>query len=157
MSLKEDFKKALKDIDVIGSWGYERYGFQNAEGWPNAIDFGKEEYDYYLAHPEDPEFENFEKNLSFDDFIEKTFGHECYEPGDTEELDCENVDFVKFNVSDTKIELELRIGGDWQWPHLIRITFENNKLSVEDLGISPRGLKASYDLEKEFLKYIDVN
>ncbi len=155
MDLKESFKKALKDIEVIGDWGYERYGFQNVEGWPT-IDFVKEDYDNYLAHPDDEDYENFKKGLSFDDFIEATVGHETYEPGDKEELDCENVGFTKFEVSDNKIELGLYVGGDWQPPYLIKITFENNKLLAENLGRAPIGTETSYDLEKEFLRYIGL-
>jgi hypothetical protein len=153
MSLKEDFKKALTDAGVIGDWGYERYGFQNVEGWPE-IDFVKEDYENYQKHPEEYDF--IKEGVSFDDFIEATVGHEMYEPGDKEELDCENVGFIKFEVSDNKIELGLHVGGDWQPPYLIKITFENNKLSAENLGRAPSDTKISYDLEKEFLSYIGL-
>lgn len=153
MSLKEDFKKALTDAGVIGDWGYERYGFQNVEGWPE-IDFVKEDYENYQKHPEEYDF--IKEGVSFDDFIEATVGHEMYEPGDKEELDCENVGFIKFEVSDNKIELSLHVGGDWQPPYLIKITFENNKLSAENLGRAPNDTKISYDLEKEFLSYIGL-
>lgn len=153
MSLKEDFKKALTDAGVIGDWGYERYGFQNVEGWPE-IDFVKEDYENYQKHPEEYDF--IKEGVSFDDFIEATVGHEMYEPGDKEELDCENVGFTKFEVSDDKIELGLHVGGDWQPPYLIKITFENNKLSAENLRRAPSDTKISYDLEKEFLSYIGL-
>ena len=153
MSLKEDFKKALTDAGVIGDWGYERYGFQNVEGWPE-IDFVKEDYENYQKHPEEYDF--IKEGVSFDDFIEATVGHEMYEPGDKEELDCENVGFTKFEVSDGKIELGLHVGGDWQPPYLIKITFENNKLSAENLGRAPSDTKISYDFEKEFLSYIGL-
>lgn len=153
MSLKEDFKKALTDAEVIGDWGYERYGFQNVEGWPE-IDFVKEDYENYQKHPEEYDF--IKEGVSFDDFIEATVGHEMYEPGDKEQLDCENVGFIKFEVSDDKIELGLHVGGDWQPPYLIKITFENNKLSAENLGRAPSDTKISYDLEKEFLSYIGL-
>ena len=153
MGLKEDFKKALTDAGVIGDWGYERYGFQNVEGWPE-IDFIKEDYENYQKHPEEYDF--IKEGVSFDDFIEATVGHEMYEPGDKEELDCENVGFTKFEVSDDKIEFGLHVGGDWQPPYLIKITFENNKLSAENLGRAPNDTKISYDLEKEFLSYIGL-
>ena len=41
-------------------------------------------------------------------------------------------------------------------PHIIKITFENNKLSAENLGRAPSDTKISYDLEKEFLSYIGL-
>lgn len=153
MSLKEDFKKALTDVGVIDYGDYDRYGFGHIEGWPE-IDFVKEDYENYQKHPEEYDF--IEEGASFDDFIEATVGHEMYEPGDKEELDCENVGFTKFEVSDNKIELVLHVCGDWQPPYLIRITFENNKLSAENLGRAPEDTKTSYDLEKEFLNYIDL-
>jgi hypothetical protein len=158
MSLKEDFKKALKDVGVIDTYDnnksdFDRYGFQNIQNWP-VLDFVKEDYENYQKHPE--EYNYIESGLSFDDFIEATVGHNAYDPGDMEELDCENVYFMDFKVSDSSVVLEIEVGGDWQYPHLIKIIFENNKLLVENLGRSPRTTSAPDGFEKAFLKYIDI-
>lgn len=153
MDLKEDFKKALKGVGIINDYGYERYGFQNVEGWPE-LDFVKEDYENYQKHPE--EYDYIEKDVSFDDFIDATIGHDMYEPGDTEEIDCENLIFTKFEILNDKIELVLYVGGDWQPPHLVKVTFENNKLSAENLGLAPKNTEVPEDLEKEFLKYIEI-
>ena len=51
MGLKEDLKKALKEVGVIDYDDFERYGFMNIENWPE-VDFVKEDYENYQKHPE---------------------------------------------------------------------------------------------------------
>ena len=55
-----------------------------------------------------------------------------FEEGESfdESLDTENVEIVSF--SDTT--LEIVCGGDWQEPHRVLITFEDNELDVKVLG-----------------------
>jgi len=153
MGLKEDLKKALKEVGVIDYDDFERYGFMNIENWPE-VDFVKEDYENYQKHPEKYNF--IKEGASFDDFIEATVGHEMYEPGMKEGIDCENFGFIKFEASDNKIELEVYAAGDWQPPHIVKVTFENNKLSAEDLGRADGTKETSDEVEEKFLDYIGL-
>jgi len=85
---------------------------------PYVTEIGEKEFEPYclvnlpnwpMIKVEDP----FEEGESFD-----------------ESLDTENVEIVSF--SDTT--LEIVCGGDWQEPHRVLITFEDNELDVKVLG-----------------------